>query len=244
MSENTFKITQKCPTCGKQFPVLYPHQWAYRRWKTKGHAWYFCSWGCLRAWDDKKGRNREMKLTEDQKKKAVEIAMTGENPTKYLESCGVNNPHCSWWYIKRNLEKNDPEKYAQLPDKFKQSAKDQKAEYHGEIAPADSKPIMKLTGPLQIETPEPEKVTVAKIPPKVPEVMEKLCVKNPLRYDGFTVRSVEGEYGKYSYQEINGKRWFDYENKEYSDTLSMTIDQWRGFMNEIRQAALVLGVEL
>jgi len=66
----------------------------------------------------------------------------------------------------------------------------------------------------------------------------------PVNYDGMTVRAVEGNFGSYHFQEINGKQWIDYDDKEYSNQLSMTVDQWRGFLAEIKHAAEILGVTL
>lgn len=66
----------------------------------------------------------------------------------------------------------------------------------------------------------------------------------PVVYDGMAVRAVEGDFGSYHYQEINGKKWIDYDDKEVANQLSMTVEQWRGFLKEIRKAALILGVEL
>ena len=37
-----------CSQCGKDFPMLYPDLWRYKRWNK-----WFCSWHCLRA--DEKG---------------------------------------------------------------------------------------------------------------------------------------------------------------------------------------------
>jgi hypothetical protein len=73
---------------------------------------------------------------------------------------------------------------------------------------------------------------------------EEPKITKPVGYDGFAVRAVEGDFGSYHFQEINGKQWIDYDDKEYANQLSMTVEQWRGFLVEIRKAALVLGVEL
>ena len=42
-----------CHQCGKEFDVLYPDLWAYKRWNK-----WFCSWHCLRA--DEKGEESTM----------------------------------------------------------------------------------------------------------------------------------------------------------------------------------------
>ena len=39
-----------CSQCGKEFDVLYPDLWRYKRWNK-----WFCSWHCLRADEKEKG---------------------------------------------------------------------------------------------------------------------------------------------------------------------------------------------
>ena len=101
-----------CPVCGKRFYVLYPNLWVYKR----EHR-FLCSYGCMRKID--RGENMAFKLTEEQKQEAVRIAMGGKSPIKFIESCGVNNPSCSWHYIKKGLKEKDPETWAKLPNQFR-----------------------------------------------------------------------------------------------------------------------------
>ena len=63
---------------------------------------------------DGKGVNDMKKLTLENKKKAVEIALGGGNYLDYLKKCGAGNPSASWTYIKKCLQAKDPEKYEQL----------------------------------------------------------------------------------------------------------------------------------
>ena len=76
------------------------------------------------------------------------------------------------------------------------------------------------------------------------EVPEKPKICQPVNYDGMMVRAVEGDFGSYHFQEINGKQWIDYDDKELSNQLSMTVEQWKGFLKEIYHAAQILGVSL
>lgn len=41
-------MIHKCAVCKKQFDVLYPDLWRYKRWNR-----FMCSWKCLRAYDNK-----------------------------------------------------------------------------------------------------------------------------------------------------------------------------------------------
>jgi hypothetical protein len=73
---------------------------------------------------------------------------------------------------------------------------------------------------------------------------EKSKITQPVNYDGFNVRAVEGNFGSYHFQEINGKKWIDYENRDGADELSMTVEHWKAFIVEIRNAGRILGVEM
>ena len=97
----------KCPVCGKQFTVLWPDLWRYKRGRN-----YLCGYGCMRMID--RGETVMDKFTKEQKVKAVEIALDGGNPKAYLESIGSKNPENLWYYIKTQLRKNDPETWEKL----------------------------------------------------------------------------------------------------------------------------------
>lgn len=64
---------------------------------------------------DGKGGEDMNKITLEQKKKAVEIALNGGNPLPYLKECGSKTPDKLWYVIKKNLEQVDPEKFNRLP---------------------------------------------------------------------------------------------------------------------------------
>lgn len=122
-------------------------------------------------------------------------------------------------------------------------------------------PTVKIDGPIVIKTPDGKETKVGSAGDALNNMAdaaadffgkceemglmkEETKITQPVNYDGFAVRAVEGDYGSYHFQEINGKMWIDYDDKEFSNQLSMTVDQWRGFLAELRHAGLVLGVEL
>ena len=82
-----------CPVCGKEFHVLYPQAWGYKR-NTGKNKLYYCSWSCMRK--EETERNEMKKLTLEQKKKAVQIAVDGGNPLGFLESLGIRNSAEAW----------------------------------------------------------------------------------------------------------------------------------------------------
>ena len=116
-----------CPICWKRF-FGQPEFWPYRR-----GDYYLCSENCMivfdvrefkekAGWIDdhylKKEEKKVHKITLAQKKKAVEIAIGGGNPLKYLEECGSGNPSAHWHYIKKTLKEKDPQKYAMIPERL------------------------------------------------------------------------------------------------------------------------------
>ena len=96
-----------CEICEKEFDVLHPDLWRYKRGTT-----YFCSWRCMRINDEE--MNGKMKLTKEQREKAVQMALEGKSPLPYIQECGVNNPSCSWYSIKAYLKRTDPGRLAKV----------------------------------------------------------------------------------------------------------------------------------
>ena len=109
-----------CPVCGKLTAIYWPEFWVYRRKDT-----FYCSENCMIVDEvrdlklmNQVARERRLrkeatkmanhKLTLEQKKKAVEIAAQGGNPTEYLKKCGAKNPYAAWDYIKKTLALKDP----------------------------------------------------------------------------------------------------------------------------------------
>lgn len=65
---------------------------------------------------DGKGRvNMARKITLEQKKKVVQIAIEGGDPLEYLRQLGSKNPSGLWWTIKNDVKAADPELYAKIP---------------------------------------------------------------------------------------------------------------------------------
>ena len=180
------------------------------------------------------------KITDEMKREAVRLALEGGDYCKYLRENGSANPSAHWAMIKKNLLKEDPETYeklAKLPDKRKKP----------EIPEA---PTVKLDGAIRIETPEAHNVDIVETPEqaviknKVVDIMEELKIRNPLQYEEFTVREVEGLFGRYRRSDIGQVTYIDFEPPECVDVISNTLTQWSSFMKELKRAAQVLGVEL
>lgn len=184
------------------------------------------------------------KITEEQKLKAAEIQIIGGQPCNYLRSIGCKNPSGSWHLIKKWLEKNKPDVYMEVMKVISDTRTGTKKVDKGMPKEPEEKELDGVTyEKLELDAGKNYEISVAEEADQTEEPEEPKITK-PVNYDGFTVRAVEGQYGSYRYQDINGKQWIDYDDMNYQNDLSMTVDQWRGFIEELKQAARVLGVEL
>ena len=119
-----------CINCKKEFEVLWPDQWVYKR-----GSGFLCSWKCLREWDKRKEENMATILTDEQKETACRMALNGERPLKYLAGCGAKNATTGWDACRAWAKKHWAEgKYLKLPERFGQEKK---------AKPAEKKPAMK-----------------------------------------------------------------------------------------------------
>ncbi len=221
-----------CPICGKDFIVLYPQYWTYKR-GGEHHQRYLCSYSCLRVFDgkkEKKGDKKQVVNFGEKNRKAIEIAIAGGDPVEFLrEQGGSTNPAGLWAHIRNELKDREPETFAKLPT----CKRDRRAtnRFKPQKAEVPEAPAAQFPG---VETPEDTfkaGMDLAKIKPA------------PMKYDGMTVRALEGEFGSYHFDTVNGVEYIDYENKD-GDELSMTVDNWRGFLAELSHAAAILGVQL
>ena len=215
-------MIKNCPICGKAFDVLYPDIWRYKR-----NNRFICSWKCIRLFDGKE---------EKQVKERVSVKKTRMSRDDMAEAV-------------RMWKANDPGLDQYLTDhgithigKWKQNARDR----YGVAAPA----TVKVDGPIRIETPEAHNVDIVETPEqaviknKVVDLMEEFKIRNPLQYEEFTVREVEGLFGRYRRSDIGQETYIDFEPLECVDVISNTLTQWSSFMKELKRAAQVLGVGL
>ncbi len=123
-------MVSKCQNCGKEFEVLYPQQWVYQL-----RNGFFCTYSCIKAYENKEVQMR--KITLEEKKKAVQIAIDGGDPRGFLKQCGSKNPDLMWGRIRAFLKEKDPEAFEKLPDRI--PFKDRKAEQDADTAPKQKK---------------------------------------------------------------------------------------------------------
>ena len=172
-------------------------------------------------------------ITEDQKLQAVELAINGGSPCTYLKSLGCKNPSGAWHNIKSLMERTRPDVFAKIPKRTPQQELKLEPGANYEVSVKDAMDNIKDAADEFFDQCIDMGLKVD--PPKITA---------PVSYDGFQVRGISGRFGSYHFQDINGKQWIDYEDNDDANELSMTVEQWRGFLDELHRAALVLGVEL
>ena len=170
-------------------------------------------------------------ITLEEKKKAVQIAIDGGSPLAYLRTLGVNDPVQMFGRIRKKLQETEPELYAQIPDLRRKKDQPEKEEKKPTITLVNEPGMPKWTD-------EKAKMMQELYPHAEVVIAEEQKITRPLQYDGFTVTEVKGQFGKYR----RVQDFIDFESG--TDSLSMNIDEWRGFFREMKHAAQLLGVEL
>lgn len=168
------------------------------------------------------------KVPDEAKKKAIQAAIDGKDPYEPLRPY-TTNPKSMWTYIKMCVKQKDPELYAKLPDLRDRKKKDEPTladSMTGMQEAADE--FFEACEEMGIKTEQPEE--------------PKIC--QPIVYDGMTVREVEGGFGRYRRSDVHGSIYVDFEYTEGSDIISLTVEQWRSFLEELEKSAAILGVEI
>lgn len=207
---------KKCAECGKEFVVLYQDIWAYKR----GEKW-LCSWKCLRAYDKSKEGSPLRKVTLEDKKKAVEIAISGGDPREYLGKL-CKAPDAMWSSIRKALKDSDPEMFAKLPRSIK-GAKKEAPETHKEEETEEMDEDFFPAGE-DVKTPER------------PQIWK------PVNYDGFEMMSIKSTDTGNRYEWSSEYDLFAI--KSHGDEMTLSLEDMRKLYRELPRAALVLGVEL
>lgn len=256
-----------CPTCGKRFVAHWPELWPFR----EGNR-YYCRQACKNSDDErfkrriktetsmKKGRPKGMgrcKITLEDKKKAVQIAIDGGDPLEYLRGLRSKNPAAMWYAIRENLKKADPATY----EKILAARKDEPAKELREDGPAeepeeqegpaeeskDSEPAEDYVEYPKEDDPEeiPGKLFAKVTGPVEYEPIMKQYAKGPrpLEILGMTVTGVGGKMGFYQKSMFCGKPYIQF-NGEGGECLDFSISGWKTFLKELKQAAGIFGVDL
>ena len=106
---------KKCRICGKEFDVLWPELWRYKKRNQRNVEVYFCSWSCLRK--DEKGAERNMERN-DQIQKARELAEAmerGADPIEWLREQGYGSPEKAYQNLRQKAKEKDQELFDRFP---------------------------------------------------------------------------------------------------------------------------------
>lgn len=229
-----------CPVCGRLKCSYWPEHWVFRRGDT-----FYCSETCycidlfrdmnlIKQVELERRQRKVGKLTLEIKKKAVQTAIDGGDPIKYLADCGYTAPDKMWCYIKAQLKEKDPETFAKIPDRRKVK----KAEIPEPVSGGEWEKVetpedpVKLTGPIKIEEvpAEPEKVDLL-------EASEKISCM-PEKYIGYKVRAIEGEFGIFTYVKRQDMLYMETMD---GDEIGMSPVQWRIFLKKMPEVMQILG---
>lgn len=157
------------------------------------------------------------KITLEQKKKAVEMALEGQSPIEYLRECGSVNPNNLWYVIKQNMKKVDPETYERL-----QAMGGRKA----------AKPETAVEPMPAAETPESVKMP----PVKEPEA-EGEEFYSPLEVTAVRDRNLGEFYRDHDHNTIDWRNGM-------GDEMSMGVHGWIILLNKLPKILHELGVEV
>lgn len=191
-----------------------------------------------------KGAEEMRKVTLEDRKKAVEIALSGGNPLKFLKECGVANPSASWAYIKKTLKEVDPEKYARLPSRA--NAAEPECWKPKEAVTTCCAPSRPSGVEVPDEWPEEEPKVVLTIKSEdltrvIDETPHVSSITKPVNYDGFDVMALKSpdtgfrftsdpRYGMMTWNTVSG------------DEVSLTAEEWHKLAAELPKALQIFGI--
>ena len=164
-------------------------------------------------------------VTPEIRDEAIRIAINGGDPRNYLTGMGSQNGMSAWTKIRMELKKTNPETFAKLPKRIGKA----------EVPAAPETPTVKVDGPLRIETPETNQITVA----EVPEIKtgDKVVVTG---VKAFKVTAIDTEYGEFYHdKKYDCIDWRDLEG----DEVSMKIGMWKKLAAELPEILAALGVD-
>lgn len=219
--------TKKCANCGKEISILHPDHWAYKR-VMKNVNIFWCSWSCLRQ-SEKEGKLDMKKLTLENKKEAVRIALAGGNPLEFIRMCGIANAADAWRKIKEDLKGKDPKTWEKLPKRLPNPVTDRAKE-----APADEVTKAALE--------HPERPIVQIEGPVIMKEMEEKPKRNHtlLRNSNFTVSAIRTDLGEFYYdKKFDRLDWRTLDGEE----ASMSPAAWFKLYEMIPEIMGILEVE-
>ena len=196
---------------------------------------------------DGKGGKDMRKLTLEDKKKAVQIALDGGNPLKFLKDIGVANPSASWTYIKKCLKARDPEKYDRLTQETEEISaavksvtvtlvgQDAVNSYYSDVSIVKRTDVTISGEDLEKADEDPEKITVSA------EELQRVCPVSCSVTDDADI-SVYGVHTKIGdFMTAGGKMcWYVGDPKE---PVNLPVEEWKSLMRVLPRVMQVMGIE-
>ena len=224
----------ECPVCKKEFDVLWPRLWTYKK-----DSVYWCSWKCFQAHNEQKKEKLIMartknspKMTKDMQQILIDLSISGGDYLGQLRAWGYTDPNGTMYKFRKKIEKEDPETYAKMQTIRKRTAEPAKKDPH----------VVELTEKEFAELSKPKTTTTkAKVQGPVEVDRPTKKVTKPLMHSGLTACGWRGEFGSYIRDE---KQDFLDADLYEGDLISMKVEDWKRFLKELYDAAALLGVDL
>ena len=175
-------------------------------------------------------RMKKAKVTLEHKKKAVQIAIDGGDPLKYLKDHGAGNPAAMWYTIKQNVKDTDPETYRKIPDLRNKSSEPT-------VTLADA-----MTGMQDAADEFFGKCEEMGLKVNEKETIRKPAVQPAFQEDDYTVTAIRhktfGEFYHDTDHDCIDWRTLD------GDEMSMSVKGWKMLISELPAIMKRLGVEV
>ena len=138
---------KKCRICGKEFDVLWPELWRYKRVEPPHGEKFFCSWKCLREYDTAKEAKKEKGVKEameerkertgkeEMLKRVLAAVEEGHEPIEYLRSLGYKQAAETYRTLRMWAREHNPGAWKQLPTPRR--GKREKKEEEGHVKGAE-----------------------------------------------------------------------------------------------------------
>ena len=237
-----------CTVCGKEFDILYPNLWRYKRSGHAGLVWYLCSWRCLRRYDnDTEARKEATKMNKPTRnrlqiaEKICELIEQKEDPLAYLEQLGYGNVGQAYSDIRKMMKKSRPDLFAKLPTDLRSWRA---------VNVNGAKPKKK---PARIETPE---VTLGDAMAGMKDAADEffgLCdsmgihaetpeqrrPRGPIEYKVTGISTTAGDF-----QYFRKQGYIDWTPIDGNGPVSMNLEEWKEFFRVWPKVQEILGVEM
>lgn len=210
-------MSERCPICGKEFEVLWPSLWSYKR-----NNQPICSWKCLRTFDkgetdmNKPKQNGQMITC----RQLVEAMEAGADPMEWLKEQGYTNPAHAYQNLRNAAKAKDPELFARFPVKKKTR---EPAEEPEPMKRGDTISAEEVCPPIRAEEPKKQELSLE-------EALEIT--------EGYKTTAIKKTgIGEFYLDERHGR--IDWRN-ENGDEVSMFPDEWRKLAKEIPKMLRIL----